>query len=364
MYFYQLLFGMLALVAFFGLFSAGLMRTGATLATVIVAFLAFKRGYVGTDTYSYVSITQAIQLGARDELPVEPGYIWIVRAVTLFTDDPLVAVAAISAASALVFALAVFVMPADMANPVVPLYLTYFLLDNTFNGLRVGLATGLILLGFGLWERKRYALAALAVIVAIGIQFTTAVIPILFLFRRLQARRSLFFPMIVLAATIMAIYSSRIEEKFLLYSTVQEQKGWSGLSLAAIALLLLAIGAVNSNVSWYETAIVAAILACTVPNQYGFLTIRIAQLLVVYLAIEIGARMGEARRDELLNTTDRRTATANKVTAASVKNTVQGGIGHAFLYSLLVVGAAFLRYRNIVAPLPGELSAYLPYYFR
>jgi len=250
--------------------------------------------------------------------------------------------------------------------PLVPLYVVYFLIDNTFNTLRLGLAIGFVLLAFGLWHRSRSFLALISAVIGVSIQFTSVVIPALFLLHRLRVRRWLFVPLIVAFVLFLGFYSARIEGKVALYSAGQEQKGWSGLSLAVIALALLIISSRALGISLYEALVTLAIVSCAVPNQYGFLTIRIAQLLLILLAIEVGQRVveNEAEEVDFQNGAHART----RVPKLFRSQSNEGAIGFDALRSILFVcvlcAAAYLRFRNIISPMPDEFSPYVPFYLR
>ena len=306
-----------------------------------------------------MTLANQVQVGLDDSLNVEIGFVILLKAALSFSGDPLGAISLLAALSCVLVAIGYAAMPQHVLIPLLPLYTCYFLLDNAFNGVRLGLALGLTIIGAATYLRGLKVTATFLVVAAASIQFTVVVLPALFLVRELRHRKVLAVPLAVGATAVSIFYSTRVENKLQLY-TEQADKGWSGAGILVLAAILTLLSLHLFGFDWFHAALAGTILICVVPNEFGYLTVRVAQLILIYFGFEIGLKYermfferGGSSRYGILSPDRLERSSGENIYAARIA-----------LLVLLIWGAAALRLRNVMAVLPGELSPYVPFVIR
>ncbi len=215
--------------------------------TGFVALLGFVatagfRGMVGTDTQSYTHIVGALMAGFS--MPIEPGFVLFIGAVSTLTNEPTVV---LNLFSTLFFSAIILFMVQATRRELIYLFAyfgpQYFVLYS-MNGIRIGLATAFFLLFYQAWTRRRFKVAIAYGMAAFSFHFTILFAYILFFFsRRLRLDlRSIAMTMATACLVLVSLFL--LQGYFLnqveLYADTETYSELSGLSIIAKMTLLLA----------------------------------------------------------------------------------------------------------------------------
>ena len=351
---YYLIYGALALPALFASIGQSGYRIILAVSFLPVAYFTWAKGAVGTDTAAYLAIINQVILGSELSGVVEPGFELLLHGFSRFSNDPFVILNAVALASIFISLLALMRLPWQVSLIVSAVYVPYFLVDGAFNVIRLGLALSLCLLSYAEYRKSRYSIAAIPAIVAISIQFTVVLPVVLVVILTAKPRWTNLTIVVLGVASVVWVFFERANSKYEVFAESGAGKGWSGLAVLVIAILLVAFEAVSSRgiVRTTSIVLVALIGLCSVPNEYGHLTIRIGQLLLFALTLLIAHSFANR-------------SAGNEACAdfSEVQRRHIGPISWAIILGIFLAAAIF-RLRNFAGVPPTHPTPYVPYRWR
>jgi EpsG family len=202
--------------------------------------LAILRGEVGSDTTTYLSYAQdAISYGGNATADVEPGFLVLMDGIARFTDDPRIVVAVITVLAATLFFLMLH-MWEDGECLFSLILIPFFYFTFTMNGLRMGIALPLVVIGIVEWEGKNYFWGLATICAAISVQMTVAIaIPLLIVVRcgaGIRHRWAVYGMMSAIGVIgIYYIFRDRTAYKILEYASLYSPTEMSGIAPLTIS---------------------------------------------------------------------------------------------------------------------------------
>lgn len=248
-----------------------------------LCYTAIMKGPVGTDAPMYVAWAELASRGELKFGAVEPGFFATLRLTTLLIADPQLAVNVIAAVSVIVAVTGLILLPEKVAILLYSLIVPYLLVDGVFNGLRIGLALSIALLAYALNARGNSQIAIATSIIAISMQFTIALPMALVIFHQSKNKKIAIKIAVICFLAIAIVFGARILQKVELYFGEEVQKGWSGLSLLILIMIVAVIDTYLNRwkVRWIMLGLISAVLISALPNPFGHFSLRMAQLVLV-----------------------------------------------------------------------------------
>lgn len=301
------------------------------------AAFAVLRGDTGTDTAAYLDMIRAIWAGDMLNVPrtIEPGFIWLVRALERVGHDPAIAVAILSLLIA-VGCVAAFGRSDEDALVFATLIFPLFFYDMAMNGLRYGLAFCLAKIASDQWDRRHRGASVALTVAAASLHVSALLLVVLLQVRRMRALRYLGLAAAV-ACVALAMHYRALLTKIGVYAVFTPPAQMSGA--APLALALLALGAAFALLGRMPRTL-AFLFVCEIASfvlaRISYAGLRFQWLVLFAMACQFAPvlRVPQVRR--------------NRVIAGLA---VLGAIGFA------------LRLRNMLGEYGVGPSPFLPYQF-
>lgn len=206
------------------------------------AVMAMLRGATGTDTASYLDIIEGIRTGnpVKTVRTLEPGFVWLVRALEWIGHDPRITVAIVTLLVVIACIVAFGRSDGDalvFATVIFPL----FFYDMAMNGLRYGLAFCVAKIASDAWDRRRHGTSIALAVAATGMHISAVLLVTLLQIRRIRAMRYVG----LMAAIAIVTFAARHKElmiKFGTYAAFTPPAQMSGAAPLLLALLVLGAG--------------------------------------------------------------------------------------------------------------------------
>ena len=286
---YLVAYGFLFVCLAFGLWTRTLRWSVIVGCLPLVSLIAF-RGLVGTDTAQYLYIIRAVWEQGLLAVGLEPGFGFLSMMLMARFHDPFLVLVIISVAIALLVLVAglwLEKVPVLFAAIVLP----YFLLDMTMNGVRYGLAFGLVMLATGFLLRGRrlifVALAALAALTQLSALILAAGVWLL-----LEARLRTAVIVVALAVPFVVYFGTYLDDKASAYSELYIASASAGLVPLALSLAtlggLFTVKEIRETNRFQILALVAAAIVAFALTRFTSGGLRLLQL-VLFLIYLYGA---------------------------------------------------------------------------
>lgn len=206
------------------------------------ATFAVLRGRTGTDTAIYQDIIAGIWSGNLKVVPrtLEPGFVWLVRALEWVGHDPRIATAILSLLIAIA-CVAAFGRSTEDACVFATLIFPLFFYDMAMSGLRYGLAFCAAKLASDAWSRRRRGEAVGFAVAAAGMHVSAALLVVLLQIGRLRLLRYAGLA-VAIGGVLFAMHHDALLAKVGLYAAFTPPAQMSGSAPLVLALLTLAAG--------------------------------------------------------------------------------------------------------------------------
>ncbi|MGU7779764.1 EpsG family protein [Burkholderia sp. PU8-34] len=206
------------------------------------AAIALLRGSTGTDTVAYLDIIEGIWSGNVVKVPrtLEPGFVWLVRALEWGGHDPRITVAIITLLIVVACVVA-FGRTDEDALVFATLIFPLFFYDMAMNGLRYGLAFCLAKIASDAWDRRRRGASIALAVAGVGMHVSAVLLVVLLQIRRMRALRYVGLA-VAIAVVVAATHLQALLAKFGVYAAFTPPAQMSGAAPLALALLALAMG--------------------------------------------------------------------------------------------------------------------------
>lgn len=206
------------------------------------AAFALLRGRTGTDTAVYQDIIAGIWAGNLKVVPrtLEPGFVWLVRALEWLGHDPRIATAVLTLL-VVVACVAAFGRSADDACVFATLIFPLFFYDMAMSGLRYGVAFCIAKLASDAWARRRHGVSVAFTVAATGMHVSAVLLVVLLQVRRLRRLRYAGLA-VAIGGVLFAMHHEALLAKVGLYAAFTPPTQMSGGAPLVLALLTLAAG--------------------------------------------------------------------------------------------------------------------------
>jgi hypothetical protein len=206
------------------------------------ATFAVLRGRTGTDTAIYQNIVAGIWSGNLKVVPrtLEPGFVWLVRALEWAGHDPRIAIAILSLLIVIACVVA-FGRTAEDACVFATLIFPLFFYDMAMSGLRYGLAFCAAKAASDIWARRRHGASIALAAVAASLHVSAVLLVVLLQVRRLRVLRYAGLAAAI-GGVLFAMHHDALLAKVGLYSAFTPPAQMSGSAPLVLALLTLAAG--------------------------------------------------------------------------------------------------------------------------
>lgn len=206
------------------------------------ATFAVLRGRTGTDTAIYQDIIAGIWSGNLKVVPrtLEPGFVWLVRALEWVGHDPRIVTAILSLLIVIACVVA-FGRTAEDACVFATLIFPLFFYDMAMSGLRYGLAFCAAKIASDEWVRRRHGASIALAAAAAGMHVSAVLLVVLLQVRRLRLLRYAGLA-VAIGGVLFAMHHDALLAKFGLYAAFTPPAQMSGSAPLLLALLTLAAG--------------------------------------------------------------------------------------------------------------------------
>ncbi|KWN15733.1 hypothetical protein WT83_16145 [Burkholderia territorii] len=206
------------------------------------AAFALLRGRTGTDTAIYHDIIAGIWSGNLKVVPrtLEPGFVWLVRALGWLGHEPYVAMAILSLL-VVVACVTAFGRSAEDACVFATLIFPLFFYDMAMSGLRYGIAFCVAKLASDAWARRRHGASFAFAAAATSMHVSAVLLVVLLQIRRLRRLRYAGLALAI-GGVLFAMHHDALLAKVGLYAAFTPPAQMSGGAPLALALLTLAAG--------------------------------------------------------------------------------------------------------------------------
>lgn len=206
------------------------------------ATFAVLRGRTGTDTAIYQDIIAGIWSGNLKVVPrtLEPGFVWLVRALEWLGHDPRVATAILSLLI-VIACVAAFGRSTEDACVFATLIFPLFFYDMAMSGLRYGVAFCAAKLASDAWSRRRRGESIAFAVAATGMHVSAALLVVLLQVGRLRLLRYAGLA-VAIGGVLFAMHHDALLAKVGLYAAFTPPAQMSGSAPLVLALLTLAAG--------------------------------------------------------------------------------------------------------------------------
>ncbi|MCA8093502.1 EpsG family protein [Burkholderia anthina] len=206
------------------------------------ATFAVLRGRTGTDTAIYQDIIAGIWSGNLKVVPrtLEPGFVWLVRALEWLGHDPRIATAILSLLIVIV-CVAAFGRSTEDACVFATLIFPLFFYDMAMSGLRYGVAFCAAKLASDAWSRRRRGESIAFAAAAAGMHVSAALLVVLLQIGRLRLLRYAGLA-VAIGGVLFAMHHDALLAKVGLYAAFTPPAQMSGSAPLVLALLTLAAG--------------------------------------------------------------------------------------------------------------------------
>ncbi|MPV56049.1 hypothetical protein CFB46_11155 [Burkholderia sp. HI2761] len=206
------------------------------------ATFAVLRGQTGTDTAIYRNIIAGIWSGNLKVVPrtLEPGFVWLVRALEWVGHDPRVATAILSLL-VVVACVAAFGRSTEDACVFATLIFPLFFYDMAMSGLRYGIAFCVAKLASDAWARRRHGASIAFTAAAAGMHVSAALLVVLLQVGRLRVLRYAGLAAAI-GGVLFAMHHDALLAKIGLYAAFTPPAQMSGSAPLVLAWLTLVAG--------------------------------------------------------------------------------------------------------------------------
>ncbi|WP_081077148.1 EpsG family protein [Burkholderia pseudomultivorans] len=206
------------------------------------AAFAVLRGRTGTDTAVYQQIVAGIWSGNLKVVPrtLEPGFVWLVRALEWVGHDPRIATALLSLL-VVVACVAAFGRRDDDACVFATLIFPLFFYDMAMSGLRYGIAFCVAKLASDAWARRRYGAAAALAAAGTSMHVSAALLVVLLQVGRMRMLRYAALA-VAIGGVLFAMHHAALLAKLGVYAAFTPPAQMSGSAPLVLALLLVVAG--------------------------------------------------------------------------------------------------------------------------
>ncbi|MBY4865973.1 EpsG family protein [Burkholderia anthina] len=206
------------------------------------ATFAVLRGRTGTDTAIYQDIIAGIWSGNLKVVPrtLEPGFVWLVRALEWLGHDPRVATAILSLLI-VIACVAAFGRSTEDACLFATLIFPLFFYDMAMSGLRYGFAFCAAKLASDAWSRRWRGQSIAFAVAAAGMHVSAALLVVLLQIGRLRLLRYAGLA-VAIGGVLFAMHHDALLAKVGLYAAFTPPAQMSGSAPFVLALLTLATG--------------------------------------------------------------------------------------------------------------------------
>lgn len=353
---YYVMYAFMALALGAAIILPGSYRFALLLGTVPVAVFSLIRGPVGTDTWMYIAITENIGTVSDSEQPIEWAFVQLLKLAKFIAPDSATAVNLVAAFSVLLFICAALLLSRSAVIILLGTYVPYLLIENSFNGLRIGIAVSLLLLAGAIWDRNKHSAAFLIALLAISIHVSSLLVVGLFLLQRAKNVSTHILGSAFMALIVLSEFGSRIFEKVDFYQAQVNDTSARGLG---VAVMLWAVAVISyksrRNYSGMLLAIAGTVLILAGGN-YPYASIRIVTLLFIFqvFSLVLGVSRLSARESQ----------TSNFVNGTrSVPTEPQNSFTLVSLVIATFVASSILRLNNIDTPNIYGLSPFVPFQY-
>ncbi|MFJ1210094.1 EpsG family protein [Burkholderia pyrrocinia] len=220
------------------------------------AAFAVLRGRTGTDTAIYQNIVAGIWSGNLKVVPrtLEPGFVWLVRALEWGGHDPRIATAILSLLVVIACVVA-FGRTAEDACVFATLIFPLFFYDMAMSGLRYGLAFCVAKIASDAWAHRRRGASFTLAAAAASMHVSAALLVVLLQVQRLRLLRYAGLA-VAIGGVLFAMHHDALLAKVGLYAAFSPPAQMSGIAPLVLALLTLVAG-------W--------VLLARMPRTLGFL---------------------------------------------------------------------------------------------
>lgn len=257
---------------------------------IYISFIAVFRGSIGTDTGTYESIIDNIDIRSFLNQPTEFGFNFLVAFIKIFENSSSIVLRILTA---IYLVSLLFIIKKANYNLRIIL-ITYFIPATIFifsmNTLRVGLALNAIIL-FCIYLQKNKILSFLFIIIAVSIHISTLiVVPIIYLLNTNLSKKALAFLVFLVFFLISIIFfQEHINNKVILYSDYSSPNAFSGLSNVIVFMSFIPFiftQKINFNFKLiFFITISSLILLSLFISQFSYAGLRLLQLFTLLTPI-------------------------------------------------------------------------------
>lgn len=279
-------------------------------AIFFVGMIAVLRGDVGTDTPVYEFYASLSGASSWSENPIEPLFFLLLKFIKLILSNDVLVIRAVSLVFVAVLILYVFRSTREQSFFLVTFFLPVLFYQYSMNILRFGLAATIFLLvSQKLEEHKKLNLTIGTMIVVSFLFHYSIALAYIFLFMAISQKKRFGWALFVLFSLVLLVYvlivggGEYVVQKFDLYRNSEIPSGFSGLSIIATLIIVLA-GQIFSKMSAHRNFQIVSISAASICVAYlialfSYAGLRLLNILTLTIPVLIiyshgvsGIRMG------------------------------------------------------------------------
>ena len=283
---YVLMYSLMYGGALFQCISIRWRRVAAFVSILAIAPIIILRGNVGTDTVAYESIVKDI-ISGEININLEPGFHIIVGALGSFSSSPAFVVRCMTAIYIIMILIFISITNRNNLFVLMTYFAPSFLLQQSMNALRIGLATALFLMLLDFSSRNR-AINKVAGFAPLSVHYSAVLMPVMLLLSR-YAASAFKVPALALtfavAGMIMAVQKREyLASKIELYSHMQSPSWTSGIIPLLTGVILLACTAPAIRHRRYKRRYIAiallSVCASFVLSRWSYAGLRTLELVL------------------------------------------------------------------------------------